>query len=350
MEEEQNNFDLCSVNMAEQDKGESSETSKERVLATLRNDMLSADLTWSLFVAALGNYRHDTVLRPSPPHFTENGEKDFKKIKNVVHAIPSLSQVILDGYEISEDAWYLLDWVLNSDRKPFQLTAVPAELVKNEVEQYQKLTNHSEPTKSPDYIFQVGCSDTVNGKFETKLSECSGKRLYGYHGSRLENWHSILHSGLSSVMNKTSLFGEGTYLSNELTLSMHYSPHGTGWKHSQLGRKLSCIAMCEIIDHPAIKCSIQGDSNKQRGLAHNSEGGTVPERYFVVSNNELLRIKSLLVYVDSTPQQSLLAQRPSWLKENSFILTMLAYALCLVAIGLANSKPFKRFLRNLMKS
>lgn len=36
--------------------------------------------------------------------------------------------------------------------------------------------------------------------------------------------------------------------------------------------------------------------DRQRLRARNSEGGEVPEKYFVVTNNELLRVKYLLVY------------------------------------------------------
>lgn len=36
--------------------------------------------------------------------------------------------------------------------------------------------------------------------------------------------------------------------------------------------------------------------DQQRSRAKNSEGGDVPQKYFVVTNNQLLRVKYLLVY------------------------------------------------------
>lgn len=36
--------------------------------------------------------------------------------------------------------------------------------------------------------------------------------------------------------------------------------------------------------------------DRQRSRAKNSEGGDVPQKYFVVTNNQLLRVKYLLVY------------------------------------------------------
>ncbi len=57
---------------------------------------------------------------------------------------------------------------------------------------------------------------------------------------------------------QNALFGEGVYLSGELSVSMPYAPTGTGWKKSHLGSMLSCVAVCEIIDDPSVKCQIKG--------------------------------------------------------------------------------------------
>jgi len=54
------------------------------------------------------------------------------------------------------------------------------------------------------------------------------------------------------------MFGEGTYLSSELSVCLHYSPNGTGWDHSVVGKQLSCVAVCEIIDDPSVKCKTHG--------------------------------------------------------------------------------------------
>lgn len=56
---------------------------------------------------------------------------------------------------------------------------------------------------------------------------------------------------------QTSLFGEGTYLTSDLSLALLYSPHGLGWQQSALGSILSCVAVCEIIDHPDVKCQVK---------------------------------------------------------------------------------------------
>jgi len=73
---------------------------------------------------------------------------------------------------------------------------------------------------------------------------------------------------------------------------------------------MSCIAVCEVLDHPDVKCTLksktqngQVTNSPGRARARNSEGGDVPERYYVVTNNELLRVKYLLVYVEKHPPQ-----------------------------------------------
>ena len=58
---------------------------------------------------------------------------------------------------------------------------------------------------------------------------------------------------------QNALFGEGTYLSSELAISLQYSPHGRGWEYSMLGDRLSCVAVCEMIDNPEwVKCQTKG--------------------------------------------------------------------------------------------
>ena len=53
----------------------------------------------------------------------------------------------------------------------------------------------------PDYIFEVKYKPSQNSKkFADYALEYDIK--YGYHGSRLDNFHSILHNGLQVHMTK----------------------------------------------------------------------------------------------------------------------------------------------------
>lgn len=62
------------------------EEAKERVLQRLESDLTSADLQWSLFIAALESYRHDSILRPFPSAYVVgDGNKNFQGLVSVGH-------------------------------------------------------------------------------------------------------------------------------------------------------------------------------------------------------------------------------------------------------------------------
>ena len=77
---------------------------------------------------------------------------------------------------------------------------------------------------------------------------------------------------------------------------MPYTKSGVIWEHSTVGEQVSCVAFCELIDHPGVKCQVDNDTSKTRATAKNSESGEVPDRYFVVTRSELVRVKYILVF------------------------------------------------------
>ena len=57
----------------------------EVVLSKIRKDPVAFDLQISLFMSALKNYRHDSLLRPFPSSFIkENQEKDVNELVSFV--------------------------------------------------------------------------------------------------------------------------------------------------------------------------------------------------------------------------------------------------------------------------
>lgn len=165
--------------------------------------------------------------------------------------------------------------------------------------------------------FTTGC--TVTSTRSVRLDNVIPRRLA--RGPGPAGWSSSRLGRACCVQN--SVFGEGTYLTSDLSMALLYSPHSSGWQESLLGPLLSCVALCEVVDHPDVKCQVKrkgagggggggggrfyqnpdsrcfADSepiDRQRSRAKNSEGGEVPHKYFVVTNNQLLRVKYLLVY------------------------------------------------------
>lgn len=42
---------------------------------------------------------------------------------------------------------------------------------------------------------------------------------------------------------------------------MPYSPKAKAWQRSSVGESLSCVAVCQIIDHPDVKCQTESEFN-----------------------------------------------------------------------------------------
>jgi len=71
----------------------------------------------------------------------------------------------------------------------------------------------------PDYIFAVTYAEDIDKKFD----QLRGDRrvMYACHGSRLENFHSILHSGLHGHLSKVSFCSRTSHSSDFICTSVH---------------------------------------------------------------------------------------------------------------------------------
>lgn len=320
-------------------------TVRELVRSCLHVDPVAADLRCSLFVAALQNYKHDSVLRPFPSRYMRGEIKDFEDLQKDVNSLPSIRELVRLENGRGDHHLALVHWVLSS--KSFVVKTIP----KEEWSRLCQLTQIREISSPvPDFLFELEYCEQMNSKFEK--TRAGRDIIYAFHGSRLENFHSITHNGLHCHLNKTSLYGEGTYLTSDLSMAFLYSPHGNGWSESILGPVLSCIAVCEIIDHPDVKCQVKKkdsvELDRKRLRARNSEGGDVPEKYFVVTNNELLRVKYLLVYSEKR-YRTRHTHGTSWLVRHHFAIMMGLYLLLLMFISAFSSTAFQTFWHKIFR-
>lgn len=323
------------------------------VIELVKSDFLAADLRWSLFIGALDSYRHDSVLRPYPPGphlLTADGEKDFSALECVAGRIPNM-KMISEGKGSSgmqQHEWDLLKWVL----EPNIFTVKSVEDKKYHA--IQELTGAASYEVKPSFIFEVEYHSAAGERFKT-LSE-QYDVLYAYHGSRWDNFHSITNNGLHAHMSKNTLYGEGTYLSSDLAVSLPYSPAGRGWTRSLIGSTLSCVAVCAMLDHPDVKCQVkdaQSHPSPSRSHAPDSMGGAVPERYYVVTNSEAVQIKYLLIFVDKKISQrasSRVSHRQRWIRENLFSLLLVGYIVVLIFVSFFNSRSFQSMWRRYVNS
>jgi len=314
----------------------------DRVKSLLAADMLACDVQVSLFVAASQSYRQDSTLRPFPPmYITPEGERDMKSLMRTVSELPPLCEVQkeLEGAAVQDPRRLaLLAWILTGGPSKLSLRSLSSS-------QAAEVVSLAGPVPSsypqPAFVFEVKTTGSERWRAEMATSSS----FWAFHGSRLDNFHSILSHGLQQHRTKNSLFGEGIYLASDLGVCLAYSSRGVGWNNSSLGPSLSCLAVTQVKHHQDVKVHTEEPG---RGMVEDSEGGRVPEKYVVVRNNELLRIRYLLVY----QHQPLVAERSSnrltlWMKRNQMLVLLLAYAFLLVCIGLSNSVTFKRWLRRI---
>ncbi|XP_003967755.1 protein mono-ADP-ribosyltransferase PARP16 isoform X2 [Takifugu rubripes] len=312
------------------------EAVRELVCSCLHRDPVAADLRCSLFVAAAQSYKRDSLLRPFPPRYLRADIKDFEELLADVKSLPGVRELVRLRAREGEHHLALAHWILFS--KSFAVKT----LQKDELANLFKLAENEETSAPvPDFLFELEYSDQMNARFEK--TRAGRDVFHAFHGSRLENFHSIIHNGLHCHLNKNSVFGEGTYLTSDLSMALLYSPHSSGWQESLLGPLLSCVALCEVIDHPDVKCQVKRKDSehvdRQRSRAKNSEGGEVPHKYFVVTNNQLLRVKYLLLY-SQRRHLSRRSRSSSWLFRHHFAVMMSLYLLLLVFIGAFSSNTF----------
>jgi len=146
-------------------------------------------------------------------------------------------------------AYSLLQWIISSNRSHIVKLSVDKH-VKSMVTAHQYVLLSAAPEK--EVIFREN---------KTKHGSC-----FAYHGSSIENWHSIMRVGLknasgTSLQVNGAAYGSGIYVSPQAATSFGYSKIGYGYGHgantkvkSATGNRfidsanIYCIAICEIIN------------------------------------------------------------------------------------------------------
>lgn len=279
----------------------------------MRRDLLALDLRISLFVGAVQNFKYESLLKPVPANYRKSdGEADIETIRELVSRLPELPLLDVSNKQDPEIASFMKTFFLNHNQK---LSLISIEEFK------RQLSGQIELQLAPRWIFQIDHLSRSQQAWERR--KASSSTFCAFHGSRFENFHSILNLGLHQHLNKTSLFGEGIYLSTEQSLSLQYSPCGQGWNKSQLGPELSLLAVCEVINHPDVK---------RRGSRPSAADSVIPDKYILVTNNELVRPRYFLVY---TRPKAKTVKVTSFIERYKFVLFLGLYVSLLLAIGLA---------------
>ncbi|XP_012254239.1 protein mono-ADP-ribosyltransferase PARP16 [Athalia rosae] len=328
------------------------ETPERKVAALktlLETDLVGADVKWSLFVAASHSYRYDSCIKPFPPMYIKNECKDIDALRETIERVPPFMIILHElrkpeVYQNFADAVDLLYWVLVRLRDP-----IIKSVNKDCYESVLRRVPSEMSVAAPNLIFQVASAKHSPSEERWKVTSHRHTTFYAYHGSRLENFHSIIHHGLQQSMCKKCMFGKGVYLSSELGVSLPYSPMGYGWGASVLGSELSCIALCELINHPDVKRGDSGDAASNTRT--DTIGGTVPDKYYLLINSDLVRVRYLLVYCQDLSSSRDKDRRGliGWFKRHKLLTFVIGYVVLLASVGLSHNKYVEKYYRSFIQ-
>ena len=151
---------------------------------------------WSLIESAAKSAHSESLVRPFPTLFCDSsGQKDFEALISAVE----------------NRCFDLFSWVTKTLPK-LQICTRQA-FIKN------YFSNRKE--FRPDLVISVETSESKERKFYSQSDDL--KTVYGFHGSKAENFYSILQHGLVNNLNKRDVFGSGTYLSTEIAVALQFA-------------------------------------------------------------------------------------------------------------------------------
>jgi poly[ADP-ribose] polymerase 16 len=301
------------------------------IVSLLQSDVLACDVLVSLLWAAAVSIRHDSLVKPFPPSIpsSANGHRDISQLRTLLKSLPPLHQLLQtlekasSSLPLSPACLQLLHWTVSPRTLSLHyMTATELEAL---------LPQGSLQPRKPDYVFRLVYAAEQEARFQ-QLATPHGT-FHAFHGSSVERFHSILHNGLLNMFNKTSAFGEGTYLSTHMGVSINWSPAGGLWHRSSLPPMVSCMVVCEVIKHPSIM-------SRQQSGGEPSLQQAIPDRYFVVTNDELVRVSHLLVFTQQRRRSS-----TSWLRRYWFVVCVVAYGLLLALVGMWRSRWLRQLWR-----
>ncbi|XP_061532141.1 protein mono-ADP-ribosyltransferase PARP6-like isoform X2 [Phycodurus eques] len=240
------------------------------------------DLLVAMCRAAVQSSRKSVIFEPYPSVVDPKNpktlafspkRKSYERLEKALDSVLLIRRMTQGSYsEIKKQmdtidplAIPLLQWILASNRS--HIVKLPANR--------QLSFMHT-----PHQFLLISSPPTKEARFQT------ARKLHGstfaFHGSHVENWHSILRNGLVNASNTKfqihgAAYGKGIYLSPISSISFGYSDMGKGQhqmptKEELLknynrvhiiqqdlpgrflqSRNLNCVALCEVITSKELK-------------------------------------------------------------------------------------------------
>lgn len=228
------------------------------------------DLLLAMTRAASKSHRKSTIFDPFPTVVDPRNpselafhprNKNFAEVEKVIDAfltMEEMSKITSSSLKKHLDErnmliYPLMQWIIASNRS--HIVKLPAERQLEFMHTpYQFLLMSSPPAKEAAF----------------RAAKEKHGSTFAFHGSSIENWHSIIRQGLlnasgTKLQVNGAAYGKGIYLSPYISTSMGYSRMGYG--HCNVQKKvapkgearfltsinLTCIAICEVILSPQLK-------------------------------------------------------------------------------------------------
>eukprot|EP00005_Dracoamoeba_jomungandri_P002788 CAMPEP_0174250868 /NCGR_PEP_ID=MMETSP0439-20130205/894_1 /TAXON_ID=0 /ORGANISM="Stereomyxa ramosa, Strain Chinc5" /LENGTH=714 /DNA_ID=CAMNT_0015331041 /DNA_START=212 /DNA_END=2356 /DNA_ORIENTATION=- len=245
----------------------------------IMNNSDVVDLYISMAVAASTSSRKHMIFTPFPPMFETNNNKDYDKVAQCLAKFPSVDDMkshcgselqlihYLAGIDSTGEIYKLLRWILSVNRSA--MLKMPEKLHVTQMK-----TSHQ-------YMMTAETNPEKASKFSEYRKEYGS--YFAFHGSGIENWHSILRNGLlncsgTNLQTTGAAYGPGVYLAPDSGTSMGYAKTGQAWKNSRFGNSnsLVCMAIAEVVKHPEVP--------------------KVPNPYFVIQNPHYVATRFFMFY------------------------------------------------------
>jgi hypothetical protein len=251
--------------------------------SSIANDIMNnpdvVDLYISMAVAAATSHRKYDIFNPFPPQFQNGDTKNFDAVVRVLNDVPSVDDMkkhcgserqfitYLASIDPSGNLYGLLRWILSVNRSA--LLKMPPNLHIKEMG-----TKHQ-------YIMTAGTNPEKTAQFKKWRKEYGS--YFAFHGSGIENWHSILRQGLlncsgTKLQTTGAAYGPGVYLAPDSGTSMGYARTGSAWSKSKFenSSSLVCMAIAEVVKHP--------------------EAQQTPNPYYVIRNADFVSTRFFMFY------------------------------------------------------
>ncbi|KAL6047956.1 Poly [ADP-ribose] polymerase 6 [Balamuthia mandrillaris] len=251
--------------------------------SSISNDILNnpdvVDLYISMIVAAATSHRKGDIFDPFPPFYESHGTKQYDEVVRVLDMVPSVDDMkkrcgsekelitYLSSIDNNGAIYRLLSWILSVNRSAMLLLPPNLQLEAMRTKHQYMLTAETNPTKTATF----------------KAWRKQYGSYFAFHGSGIENWHSILRKGLlncsgTKLQTTGQAYGPGVYLAPDSATSMGYARTGRAWSKSRFGdsSSLTCMAIAEVVKHPDVPHT--------------------PNPYYVVRNADCVATRFFLFY------------------------------------------------------